>query len=353
MKLTSLTQPSDPAHGVAVAASSMDRGPRARQATIAWCKVAITVGLLAYLLWQVDLRRVAAAVTSATGGWLVLALVSHSLAFVTSSWKWASILGALGIHLSRWRLLQLYTIGFSLSTVLPGSIGGDVVRWGMTARQTGQHLRVAATILLERLTGVVTLVALAALLVLAAVPGFRTPAVLTLLGAATVIAAAAGVVTMNRRVAVGTMRRFGRTSLGGFVGPMYRLQRAVRLFPMRALVVALGYSIVFYVSVGLTFFLICRAFAAEVTLLEAVTIQALICVVIQVPVTVGGLGVAQAGDIYLLGILGVGAPTALGISLIRVLMRYAYAAVGFLLLLRWDAEGTPLRGTPRQARSPG
>jgi uncharacterized membrane protein YbhN (UPF0104 family) len=64
---------------------------------------------------------------------------------------------------------------------------------------------------------------------------------------------------------------------------------------------------------------------------------------------VGGLGIAQAGDVYLLGLLGVDAPTALGMSLLRQALRYLYASLGALLFLGW--RGQP-RGGELWTRSP-
>ena len=43
---------------------------------------------------------------------------------------------------------------------------------------------------------------------------------------------------------------------------------------------------------------------------------------------------------YLLGLLGVDPPTALGMSLLRQAIRYAYAALGAILFLRWSSRPT-------------
>jgi len=94
------------------------------------------------------------------------------------------------------------------------------------------------------------------------------------------------------------------------------------------------YSFLFYLAAALTFFLICRAFGTHITLLEATSVQVLLCLLTLIPISLGGLGLAQAGDIYLLGVLGIDAATALGISLVRVLIQYGYALLGGILFIR-------------------
>jgi hypothetical protein len=303
-------------------------------------KVFVTASVIGLLLWRIDLHRFADALRASLGPWLVFAFVSNSLALVISSYKWARLLEAVGIHESRWRLLELYTIGSFMNAFLPGVVAGDVVRWQIITCDTGQRLKVAATILVERLSGVLTLVVLAAVLVLTVVPKFGTPPVLMLLVGATLVVGLGVVLVASRRLAVSALWRVRRSPLQRVLRPIHRLQRTLRLLPRSALLVAVGCSVLFYLSAGFTYFLICRSFGADVTMTEATTAQALICLLMLAPISLGGLGLAQAGDVYLLGVLGVGAATALGVSVARLLSGYMYAGVGALLFLRWKPRSS-------------
>lgn len=125
---------------------------------IFWAKAIITIAILGFLLWRIDLKQFALAIKASLGFWLVLAFLVNSLSLLISTYKWDRLLRALGISTSMWGLLELYTIGMFVGLFLPRVVGGDVVRWQLTGQRTGSRLKVAATILAERGTGVIALV---------------------------------------------------------------------------------------------------------------------------------------------------------------------------------------------------
>jgi uncharacterized protein (TIRG00374 family) len=315
----------------------------------------VTVAILAFLLWRINLSSFADAIGKSVSSWLLLAFLANSLALFTSTYKWDRLLRALGTVTSKWQLLELYTIGFFMSSFLPGVVGGDVVRWQMTARLTGAPLKVAATILVERVTGVVALVILSVAAVLL-LPQFAVFPVIVLIAAVSLGLAVGLVLVLHRRPIATLMFRTRRSRVGRIVQPLYGLHRTIRRFSRRALLVALGYSLLFYLSVGLTFFLIGRSFGTEITFLEATSVQILIGLLILIPITVGGLGLAQAGDIFLLGILGVDAAQALAISIVRLAVNYGYAMIGGFLFIRGCAQpksDVVWNPTPPEAKSAG
>jgi uncharacterized protein (TIRG00374 family) len=303
-----------------------------------WVKLAVTLAIFAYLVFRVDLAASAAAIRQSMSAWLVAAFILNSLTLITSALKWHVLLRGLGIPLSRRFLLEVYTIGHFFSSFLPGVMGGDVVRWQMVSMRTAARLKIAAAILAERATGVVALVFLCPILVAIAVPQFATLPVLTLIIVMGLAVATLLALALNRRLTTILMFRSRRLAIRTLLRPLYQLQRTLRRFPRGPLLVALAYSVAFYLSAGLVFYLICRSFYVSIGFLEAATVQSLICLLILIPISLGGLGLTQAGDLYLLGILGIGLETALGISIVRLLMAYGYALLGGLLFLRRRGE---------------
>ncbi len=307
--------------------------PRRRSWVLAF-KVGATVAIFAFLFWRIDLAASIGAVRQALWFWLLAGLLSNVLLLIVSTYKWRALLAALGISMPAFRLFEIYTIGFFASSFLPGIVGGDLVRWHMTGSQTGQHVKVAATILAERVTGVVTLILCCPLLVLVATPELAVPAVLVLVAGMGLALLGLLALALNRRLATSITYRFRGTRLRPLLRAIYKLHQTLRTFPRRPLAIALLYSAAFYVSGGLTFYLICRAFGAEVGLVEIISAQALVSLLTLIPISLGGLGLMQAGDVFLLGILGVSAPHALAISIVRQLVNYAYAGLGGLLFIR-------------------
>jgi uncharacterized membrane protein YbhN (UPF0104 family) len=108
---------------------------------------------------------------------------------------------------------------------------------------------------------------------------------------------------------------------------------APQLFP-KTLLIALCYSFIFYLGGGVTFLLVCKAFAIHITLTEAISVRVFTYLLTLIPISIGGLGLTQAGDVYLLGILGVDATHAFGISIVRQLINYGYVLIGGILFVR-------------------
>ena len=343
---------SEPEAGVDVR-SPWPSDSRARSRWFFWGRLAFTLGLLALLFSRVDLGTFADAIRGALGLVLLVAVLSKSLALVISAAKWDYLLRGLGVRTSRWMLLEVYTMGFFVNAFLPGVVGGDVVRWQMAGRRTGERLKVAATIVAERATGLAALLVLSVPAALYLLPRSTLPLlVLAVFGVASVIAAGVAM-ALNRRLAISVLVRTRGTRVRRAARRLYGLHRTLRQFPRKPLLGAFGFSVLFYLSAGLTFFLVCRAFDTQMTLMEATSVQLLIMLLIMIPVSIGGLGLAQAGDVYLLGLLGIGAAEALGISMARMMVAYVYAVVGAFLFMRWQARPGPGRPTVDPARTSG
>lgn len=322
-----------------------------------WAKAIGTIAILTFLAWRIDLTRFWDSIRNARVDYLLVALVSNVLLLGFSTLKWKTLLHAVGLSASVSRLFRLYTIGFFASSFLPGVVGGDVVRWHMTSKHLGGRARVAATILAERATGVAALLALAFPGALYVFPRVDVAPFLLILIAATATLGAVVALVMNRRLVTSLVYRTRSTRVGRVVRRVYGLQRSLRCFSRRTFLVALMYSLLFYVSGGLTFFLVCKSFGAPVSFAGATAVQVLIGVLILIPISLGGLGLAQAGDVYLLGLLGINAPGALGISIARLLINYAYVLMGGVMFVQWNnesrAEESELEGRAEEETAVG
>lgn len=80
-----------------------------------------------------------------------------------SAAKWFLLSRARGIRASMTRLTILYLIGKFFGNFVPGMIGGDLSRSYLFGRYIGSHSMAAASIFLERFSGLLTLVVLAAI----------------------------------------------------------------------------------------------------------------------------------------------------------------------------------------------
>ncbi|HXH09755.1 MAG TPA: lysylphosphatidylglycerol synthase transmembrane domain-containing protein [Alphaproteobacteria bacterium] len=313
-------------------------------------RIVAAVGILAFLLSRVDLSHYGAVLRQALGYWLAAAFLMYALPLVTSALKWGHLLRALRVLISTRLLLQLYAIGFFISSFLPGVVGGDVVRSYMAGQDVGGHVKVAATVVVERVTGVVALLLLCLLALLWDAPHLATLPTVALLGsisAALIVSLALG---LNRRLALGLMYRTRRRRISRAIRPLYQLHNTLKHFPRRPLVVALGYSLLFYLQGALAFLMLCRAFGVQLSVVEAASVQVFRSLLLLIPISLGGLGLGQAGDVYLLGMLGVGGAHALGMSLARQAINYSYALLAGVCFIRWQSHPNVSAGIDPECR---
>src|SRR3954470_5606936 len=122
----------------------------------------LCVALLALFLYNVDLRGVAREIVHADLEWLALSLLTMVVNLSIRAWRWQYLLEPLG----RPRFASSFratAVGFAASTVLPAR-AGEVIRPYFLSRQqkTMSATGAFATIILERVLDVVTVLVLLA-----------------------------------------------------------------------------------------------------------------------------------------------------------------------------------------------
>ena len=124
-------------------------------------KLALGALLLLVPLVFVDWAATADALLGAALLPLALALPLLALNMPLSAFKWSLLLRVQGMRPGFGAALEAYWIGSFFSNYLPSNVSGDVVRL-MVLRAEGRRPEITSSILVERLTGLVVLVALAA-----------------------------------------------------------------------------------------------------------------------------------------------------------------------------------------------
>lgn len=126
-------------------------------------RVAVSLGLAAVLLWlffrRLDLGELARTLSAAHPGWLAVALAVTALNFPLRSWRWTRLLHHVG-RVSQWEAFSATCIGFAASVLLPAR-AGEIVRPAVLSRRTTVPFAPAlASIAVERLIDLVSVVLL-------------------------------------------------------------------------------------------------------------------------------------------------------------------------------------------------
>jgi hypothetical protein len=135
-----------------------------RRTALLLVKLALAVAILAYLIGQVQHHEGFSRLIQQPKIWslLVLALVCTFAAIVLSFIRWYMLVVALGLDFRLVDALRLGSIGFVLNFVALGTLGGDLFKAVFLAReQPGKRTEAVATVMADRLLGLLTMLLLA------------------------------------------------------------------------------------------------------------------------------------------------------------------------------------------------
>ncbi len=268
--------------------------------------------LLYWLARGVDLTETVDRLRAARPVPFIVAFIILIVQALLGAWRWAAIVRIQGGTLDGATALRLFLIGMFVNQTLSSTVGGDALRiWRL--RASGLPLAIALEgILLERLTGLVTLSVLAA----AALPYASGPAALAL-----GLLAAAGVsVAAGAALADLLSRRFG-----GRIADLARNARHA-LASISALPV-LAAALAIHLLGAAAAWLVAAALGIELALLPCLLLVPPALLLATLPISFGGWGVREGVLVATLALVGVPAADALALS------------VGFGLLV--TAAGLP------------
>lgn len=139
-------------------------------------KLALSVAILALLVWQAGLHNLMEALQQVNLMFVVPGVALYLFGQWVSAVRWQLLAQVLGFNAPRATYVDAYLLGMVCSLFLPGAIGGDAVRTVLLARQCGKRKREALlTFLAERGVGLVILLWLTTLASLAPIVQAHLP----------------------------------------------------------------------------------------------------------------------------------------------------------------------------------
>ncbi len=278
-------------------------------------KVLVTVGLLGFLFWKIDVGQLLDRFYAMSWEGTLLAFAVVLLAVVISAWKWGLILRERQFPLPYLSLLRLYFVGLFFNNVLPTSVGGDAVRAWETTKETHEVPEAIASVVSERLIAGVAL-GLTALLGLPFIDADRGIVQMVLIFLLIDVGLVA--LFMVPKVADGIVAktlpdRFA--TMKGVVAQIVLVVRATLQRPRLFLVILL-LSMLFQVCVAGVNAAIFYALGADVSLAHCIIFTPMIFTVAMLPISISGFGVREAAYWYFFSQVGVSQADAIATSLL-------------------------------------
>lgn len=284
-------------------------------------RVAVAIALTTYVLWRAEPARVGAALAGASPAWIGLAVALVFADRALMAQRWIALLVALapGSRPPMAEILRIFFISTFVGSFMP-SVAGDVYRAYSLSRLNVSGSEAAASVFMDRVLGVVSIVIVGALAALALGRDAVSGGTLIVLAAGTAASALAGAAVFSERVA--------RTAQGAVARvPNARISRlgtglvdAVRRYAGHrdALLAVLLTSIAVQVLRVLQAWCLGRALGIGAPLSVYFLLIPVILLVMLLPVTINGLGTGQMAFEALFARAGVAAPEAFALSVLFI-----------------------------------
>ncbi|MBI3932427.1 MAG: flippase-like domain-containing protein [Acidobacteria bacterium] len=282
-------------------------------------KIAVSLGLLAYLLRTTDLAALDQRVRTGDTILLAAAVVLYGAMMLVSTWRWRLLLQAQGYEAPLRHLSASYLVASFFNNFLPSNIGGDVIRVRDSTHLTGSTTTSLAVVAIDRILGFGALYLLA---VVAFVAGGQ--AVRHLAGARVVLLGLGLVFSVLAYVFFrpGTARTLMAASgLSAFPWARERfevVQGAVHVYrrEMAAVWTAFGASVALQALVVWYYYAVARALRIDLPLAACFLMVPLCTLVQAVPVSFNGWGIRESLFIVYFGQVGLPRDNALAFSLV-------------------------------------
>jgi uncharacterized protein (TIRG00374 family) len=315
-----------------------------------WIQTGIGIGLLAVVIWWIDLdpAELLKSIEGADLALLTLLIPVLVINRIIMSGKWNLLLRAVDIHISWWESLRIYLIAAFAGMFLPPTFGGDAVRATILTRGKHSGAAVVSSILVERLVGVgsllfMVLIGLAVLAMhfppIASEPDFRVRSlILFTVGAGSVLVGGL-VLSLRRsigdRVILELDQRSGRRYIGKPCRLLSKLYRSYTKYRGREGLLSWFFflSCVESISSVLTVFVVAKAIHVDVSFIYFLAFMPIVFLLIRMPISFDGLGIWEGSITSFLILQSVDEQVALSVALLSHFALFVSALPGGALLV--------------------
>ena len=285
-------------------------------------RLIVAAGLTGYILWRSDPRAVAAAGAGADWRPIAVAVLLVLVDRALMAYRWIALL----CTVDRARrpplgtLLRIFFISTFVGTFLPASVGGDAVRAFSLARQNVGGGDAVASVFMDRILGVASLLVMALVGLLLVRGAAATTAILWALAAAGGLCLATMLLIFSRRTASFAARYTELVPSEKIKGIGRRVLESIRKYSAypRELVLVLAASVAVQLLRIVQAYYLGRGLGISAPLTVYLVYVPLILLVMLLPVTFNGIGTSQAAFVWSFGQAGVDAAAAFALSVLFV-----------------------------------
>jgi len=295
--------------------------------------ISIVLLLFLFLFKQVDAKNIFESVKRADKQLLLVAFGVFFSTYVLCLYRWQMLLKAVNIHLSLKRVIISFAGGIFFSLLLPSTIGGDFMRSIDLALHTNKPRQVAATVLLDRLSGYTGLVILTLAALFLGGDLVNNRSVVISVALLTVILIVILLVLFNKFVYSKVNILLHSPRAGKIRESIKNLHQEMHQFVghRKVIVQNILLSVVVQMITPITFYIIALALGIHLKLIYFFILLPIIGAITLLPISIGGLGLRENLTVIFFGPVGVAKDMATAMSLLSFAFLFIYGILGGLI----------------------
>lgn len=305
-----------------------------------WLRIAVSVGLLAYLFQLVDLGALRDAFSRVDPAFVLGAYAVYVCGGLLAAAKWRLLARAAGLDGTLREFTEHYFVGQFFNVFGLGTVGGDVVRALALAGPRGRRGLALNTVLADRVSGLMVLLAIALVSLLL----FRTydlpaPVYWTTLALSTGLLAGWRIAPRVLPLVLGpenAFRRLIERDLAPYWNDWHLLARVSAI------------SVLFHFSQIATMALLASGLHLEIPASYFFIFGPLVNIFSAAPISVNGLGIREGGYVFFLTHVGIARESAIAFALSYFGIVLGSGLIGGAIILvrgRVRASATSRRAT--------
>jgi len=285
----------------------LERKRKAKRVLIFLIKSGIAAVLLYLLLRTTRYEEFAHNFRRISWWWFVAATSLHIVGYLVSAHRWRILLLAQGVQISLWELIKSYVIATFFNYVLLGTLGGDISRAYDTGLRSRKGAQAVSAVFVERLTGLVAMMFLAAVGILFLLLGragisvsafWNVQAAVAMCAAMFILLFATLFVLFHPRIVKKIAAKLDRPApfFGKLVKVFLSLHSAIAVYrsDLRPIYKNLFWALVLQLNVTVHYFFIgCAMGLPLLNFFSYMVVVPAVTLILMIPITPGGAGVRE------------------------------------------------------------
>jgi hypothetical protein len=302
-------------------------------------RIVVSCAILIYLINALDWQRLSRVFFNIRLEYVWIAPILLLAGLYSLSVRWSLLLNYFETHLSSKKSFIYYLVGNFYNIILPGSIGGDVIRIGICAiAQKKPVTLITSSVLLERVFGLLAVLFLGAIGIFFLSDDLRQQLGATVTTSILVLFS----IGLFSFITIWVLLRFiPLKSLGSkfeknkILATIVNVFDRIRQIPVTALLGILGFNLLSQILDIIASYFLAKSILLDLPAIVFFVIIPIVYISTVLPISLGGLGVREGVLTLLLSRFGIISSDAVTFSFVLYLNRVFVASIGGIVQIFW------------------